>query len=144
VVISILRYNAVYSAERQQTFRRNNLGSACYLLQAGLWLGLILWARRSGRHVILKRLLSFNAIHGVISQNIEFFTNVFRVLKHMFTLHALSVQHKWKQKRIVIVLWGQAVGVKWIRGMVIYSFIVVYCERSVGDLNSIPALYISQ
>jgi hypothetical protein len=50
---------------------RSKQNSACYLLHYGFLLWLIVWPWRWRRYVPLKRLLTFNRLQGVISQNIE-------------------------------------------------------------------------
>jgi hypothetical protein len=76
----LLGYNAVQSIESQPTFRRNmsptsagskkKSSSACHLLSRWFLTRLILRPWRLRRHVPPKRQLTFNWLHGAISQKI--------------------------------------------------------------------------
>jgi hypothetical protein len=78
----LLGYNAVYSVEGHSTFRRSISNpssgprdSACHLLSRWHLAWFILQPWRWRRHAP-KRLLTFNGLHCLISQNIEIFTEV--------------------------------------------------------------------
>jgi hypothetical protein len=58
-----------------------NQSSACHLRHAGFLLGLLFLPWRWKRHVSPKRQLTFNGLHGVISQKIKLFKSVF-MYKH--------------------------------------------------------------
>jgi hypothetical protein len=73
----ILGYNAVYFVESQPTFRRNispqSSGSKeKFLLPPATWFlaRLIPWPRKWRECFSPKRRLTFNGLHGVISQNV--------------------------------------------------------------------------
>jgi hypothetical protein len=84
-VFYLLGYNAVQPVESQPTFRRNMspsswgsnrssekpASSACQLLLRCFIARLILQSWRWRRHVSPKRRLTFNGVHGVISQKTE-------------------------------------------------------------------------
>jgi hypothetical protein len=69
----LLGYNAVYFVGSQPTFRMNVL--ACCLRHAGFLLVCLAYSstERFLPHVPPKRRLTFNELHGVISQEIELF-----------------------------------------------------------------------
>jgi hypothetical protein len=85
--IHLLGYNAFRSVKSQPTFQRNiwspssrskihrarNQNSTCHLLSRWFFAWFILRSSRWRRHVLPKCPLTFNGLHGVISQKIEFF-----------------------------------------------------------------------
>jgi hypothetical protein len=61
------------SGSKNKPSTRNQREAASYVIHAGFVLGLFFDTEDQGRHVPLKRWLTFNRLHGIISQKIELY-----------------------------------------------------------------------
>jgi hypothetical protein len=101
ILTNLTGYNAE-SVESQRTFRKNmsppssvSKASACYLLYSGSTLFLFSNPGEGGCHV-QKCLLTFNGLHDITIQEMEFFTRLTAKLTH--------VSRYMRKKKILITI----------------------------------------